>query len=121
MHREQRVSIVIHHNPNCGTSRKALAQIKQAGHEPIVIQYMKTGWTRGQLLGLFAAAGLTPREAMRATRSPAEELGLLDPAISDDAIIEAMVEHPALVERPLVCSPKGVRLCRPLERVEELL
>ncbi|MCB1608246.1 MAG: arsenate reductase (glutaredoxin) [Xanthomonadales bacterium] len=115
------MTFVIHHNPGCGTSRKALARIQEAGHEPVVIPYLKTGWTREQLLGLFAAADLSPRQAMRKQRSAAEELGLLDESVSDEQILAAMVEHPALVERPIVCSPKGVRLCRPLERIEELL
>lgn len=115
------MSIVIHHNPNCGTSRKVLARIQEAGQEPVVIQYLKSGWTREQLLGLFAAAGLTAREAMRKQRSVAEELGLLDESVSDEQILDAMVAHPALVERPIVCSAKGVRLCRPVERVDELL
>ena len=85
--------IVIHHNPGCGTSRNVLAVIEAAGYTPTVIAYLETGWTRPQLLGLFAAAGLTPREALRTTKSPAAELGLLAPATSDDAIIEAMLEH----------------------------
>ncbi len=115
------MTIVIHHNPNCGTSRKVLARIKEAGLEPVVVQYMKTGWTREQLLGLFAAADLSPGQAMRKQRSPAAELGLLEDSVTDEQILEAMVEHPALVERPIVCSAKGVRLCRPVERIEELL
>jgi arsenate reductase len=113
--------IVIHHNPGCGTSRNVLAVIEAAGYTPTVIAYLETGWTRPQLLGLFAAAGLTPREALRTTKSPAAELGLLAPATSDDAIIEAMLEHPVLVNRPFVCTPKGVRLCRPSEVVLDLL
>ncbi|ABI77777.1 arsenate reductase [Hyphomonas neptunium ATCC 15444] len=113
--------IVIHHNPDCGTSRNVLAIIKASGAEPVVIDYLKEGWTRPQLLGLFAAAGLTPRAALRESKSPAKELGLLEPGISDEAILAAMLEHPILVNRPLVCSPKGVRLCRPSEAVLDLL
>jgi arsenate reductase len=113
--------IVIHHNENCGTSRKVLAAIKEAGHEPVVIDYLAEGWTRPQLLALFAAAGLTPSQAMRRKRSPAEELGLLKEGVTDEEVLDAMLQHPALVERPLVASPKGVRLCRPAETVEELL
>jgi len=113
--------IVIHHNPGCGTSRNVLAVIEAAGYTPTVIAYLETGWTRPQLLGLFAAAGLTPREALRTTKSPAAELGLLAPATSDDAVIEAMLEHPVLVNRPFVCTPKGVKLCRPSEVVLDLL
>jgi arsenate reductase len=113
--------IVIHHNPACGTSRNVLAVIEAASYTPTVIAYLETGWTRPQLLGLFAAAGLTPREALRITKSPAVELGLLAPATSDDAILEAMLVHPVLVNRPFVCTPKGVKLCRPSEVVLDLL
>ncbi len=115
------MAIVIHHNPDCGTSRNALAMIRGSGEEPVIIDYLKTGWTRPQLQGLFAAADLTPRQALRTTKSPAEELGLLDPAISDEALLDAMLEHPVLVNRPIVCSPKGVALCRPSEAVLRLL
>ena len=115
------MTIVIHHNPDCGTSRNVLEIFRASGEEPVVIEYLKTGWTRPQLLALFAAADLTPRAALRTTKSPAEELGLLDPAVSDGAILEAMLEHPVLVNRPIVCSPKGVRLCRPSETVLDLL
>lgn len=113
--------IVIHHNPDCGTSRNVLAIIEASGEAPTVIEYLKEGWTRPQLLGLFAAAGLTPRGALRETKSPAKELGLLEAGVSDEAILEAMLEHPVLVNRPIVCSPKGVRLCRPSEAVLDLL
>lgn len=113
--------IVIHHNPDCGTSRNVLAIIEASGAAPVVIEYLKEGWTRPQLLGLFAAAGLTPRAALRETKSPAKELGLMDPGVSDEAILAAMLEHPVLVNRPIVCSPKGVRLCRPSELVLDLL
>lgn len=115
------MSIVIHHNPNCGTSRNVLEIIRGFAGEPTVVEYLETGWTRPQLLGLFAAAGLTPREALRVSKSPAEELGLTDPAVGDDAILDAMVEHPVLVNRPIVCTPKGVALCRPSEVVFKLL
>ena len=113
--------IVIHHNPDCGTSRNVLAIIEASGETPVVIEYLKEGWTRPQLFGLFAAAGLTPRSALRETKSPAKELGLLEPGVSEEAILEAMLEHPVLVNRPIVCSPKGVRLCRPSEAVLDLL
>lgn len=113
--------IVIHHNPDCGTSRNVLAIMEASGEVPVVIEYLKEGWTRPQLLGLFAAAGLTPRGALRETKSPAKELGLLEPGVSDEAILAAMLEHPVLVNRPIVCSPKGVRLCRPSELVLDLL
>lgn len=113
--------IVIHHNPDCGTSRNVLAIIEASGAVPVVIDYLKEGWTRPQLLGLFSAAGLTPRAALRESKSPAKELGLLEPGVSDEAILAAMLEHPVLVNRPIVCSPKGVRLCRPSELVLDLL
>jgi len=113
--------IVIHHNPECGTSRNVLEIIRAAGYAPTVIFYLDTGWTRPQLLALFAAAGLTPRTAMRETKSPAAELGLLDPAVEDETILAAMLVHPVLVNRPIVASPKGVRLCRPSEMVLDLL
>jgi len=86
-----------------------------------VIDYQQTGWTRPQLLGLFAAAGLTPRSALRTSKSPAADLGLLDPNVSDDALLDAMLAHPVLVNRPIVCTRKGVRLCRPSETVLDLL
>jgi len=115
------MSIVIHHNPACGTSRNVLAIIEAAGEQPTIIEYLETGWTRAQLLGLFAAAGLTPREALRDTKSPAKDMGLLEPGVPDEAILAAMIEHPVLVNRPIVCTPKGVRLCRPSETVLNLL
>ena len=105
--------VVIHHNPDCGTSRNVLRIIEAAGYTPVVIDYLREGWTRPQLLALFAAAGLTAREALRETKSPAADLGLLDPAISDEQLLAAMIEHPILVNRPLVATPKGVKLCRP--------
>ncbi|MGE6696831.1 arsenate reductase (glutaredoxin) [Hyphomonas sp. NPDC076900] len=113
--------IVIHHNPDCGTSRNVLAIIEASGETPVVIEYLTEGWSRAQLLGLFAAASLTPRAALRETKSPARELGLLEPGVSDATILAAMLEHPVLVNRPIVCSPKGVRLCRPSEQVLDLL
>ena len=115
------VDVVIYHNPDCGTSRNVLAIIVAAGYTPTVIEYLKTGWTRPQLLGLFAAAGLTPRVALRETKSPAKELALLEQGVSDEAILDAMIRHPVLVNRPIVCTPKGVRLCRPSEIVLDLL
>jgi arsenate reductase len=113
--------VVIHHNPACGTSRNVLAIIEAAGYRPTVIEYLQAGWTKPQLLGLFAAAGLTPRAALRTTKSPAQDLGLLDPTVSDKALLDAMVAHPVLVNRPIVCTAKGVRLCRPSELVLDLL
>jgi len=114
-------SVVIYHNPACGTSRNVLALITAAGYSPTVIDYQQAGWTRPHLLGLFAAAGLTPRSALRETKSPAAELGLLVPGVDDETILAAMIEHPVLVNRPIVCTVKGVRLCRPSEVVLDLL
>lgn len=113
--------IVIHHNSHCGTSRNVLAIIEASGETHVIIDYLSEGWTRPQLLALFAAAGLTPRAALRETKSPAKELGLLEEGVSDEAILEAMLAHPVLVNRPIVASPKGVRLCRPSEAVLDLL
>ena len=113
--------VVIHHNPDCGTSRNVLAIIEAAGYAPVVIDYLRDGWTRPQLLALFAAAGITAREALRETKSPAQELGLLAESVSEDQLIAAMIEHPILVNRPIVATPKGVRLCRPSELVLDLL
>lgn len=115
------MNIVIHHNPDCGTSRNVLKIIEAAGYTSTVIEYLQTGWTKPQLLGLFAAADLTPRTALRESKSPAKELGLLEDGVSDETILAAMLEHPVLVNRPIVCSPKGVRLCRPSEAVLDLL
>ncbi|MGB5996868.1 MAG: arsenate reductase (glutaredoxin) [Marinomonas sp.] len=113
--------IVIHHNPECGTSRNTLKIIQDAGITPVVIDYLTEGWSRAQLLALFAAADLTPKTALRTSKSPAQALGLLDEKITDDEILEAMLIHPILVNRPIVCSPKGVKLCRPSEQVLDLL
>ena len=115
------MSVVINHNPACGTSRNVLEIIEAAGYAPVVIDYLSEGWTRPQLLALFAAADLTPRQALRTSKSPAEELGLLDPAVPDETLLDAMLDHPVLVNRPIVCTPKGVRLCRPSETVLDLL
>ena len=113
--------IVIYHNPDCGTSRNVLDLINAAGYVPQVIEYLKDGWTKPQLLGLLAAADLTPRRALRTTKSPAAELNLLEETVTDAQILDAMVEYPILVNRPIVCTPKGVRLCRPSEVVLDLL
>lgn len=113
--------VVIHHNTSCGTSRNVLSIIEAAGYAPTVIDYQRDGWTVGQLQGLFAASGLTARQALRETKSPAGDLGLLVPGVSEDALLKAMVAHPILVNRPFVMTPKGVRLCRPSEEVLDLL
>ena len=113
--------VVIHHNPECGTSRNVVAVVEAAGYRPTLIEYLQTGWTRPQLLALFAAAGLTPRSALRETKSPAAELGLLADGVDGETILDAMLQHPVLVNRPIVATPKGVRLCRPSELVVDLL
>ncbi len=115
------MSIVIHHNPDCGTSRNVLEIIRAFAEEPVIINYINEGWTKAQLQALFAAANITPREALRTTKSPAKELGLTDPSVSDEKLLEAMLEHPVLVNRPIVCTRKGVALCRPSEAVFKLL
>jgi len=113
--------VTIFHNPACGTSRNVVAMVETAGYRPEVVEYLKAGWTVDQLRTLFAEAGLTPREAMRERGSPATELGLLDPGTPDTAILAAMVAHPVLVNRPIVRTPKGAALCRPSEKVLDLL
>jgi arsenate reductase len=113
--------ITIYHNPDCGTSRNALAMIEAAGYALAVIDYRKTGWTRPVLDRLLAAMGAKPRDILREKGTSAAALGLLDPAVSDEAIVEAMIEHPILVNRPIVVTPRGVRLCRPSEVVFALL
>ena len=108
-----RFPVVIHHNPDCGTSRNVLRIIEAAGYTPTIIDYQREGWTRPHLLTLFAAAGVTAREALRETKSPAADLGLLDTTITEDQLIAAMIAHPILVNRPFVATPRGVKLCRP--------
>lgn len=113
--------VVIHHNPECGTSRNVVEIVTAAGYAPTIVEYLKTGWTTPQLLSLFAVAGLSPRAALRETKSPAAELGLLEPDVSDRQLLDAMIAHPVLVNRPIVATPKGVKLCRPSETVLDLL
>lgn len=113
--------VVIFHNPKCSTSSQVLAMIEASGAKPTIVEYLKTGWTKPLLQTLFTAAGLTPRQALRTKAKEAEDLGLLAPKMSDAKILDAMLAHPVLVERPLVVSAKGVRLCRPKESVRDLL
>jgi arsenate reductase (glutaredoxin) len=115
------MNVVVHHNPDCGTSRNVIALVHACGYTPTIIEYLKTGWTEPQLLALFAAANLTPRTALRETKSPARQLGLMHEGVNDAQILEAMVRHPILVNRPIVCTAKGVKLCRPSESVLLLL
>ncbi len=113
--------ITIFHNPQCGTSRNALALIRERGYEPQVIEYVKVGWTKDQLKDLFARMGVRPRQMMRTKGALAGELGLLDESVGDEAILDAMVKNPILVERPVVATPKGVALARPAEKAIDLL
>ncbi len=113
--------ITIFHNPACGTSRNVVAMAKAAGYEPKVVEYLKAGWTKDQLRHLATAAGVPLREFLRDRGTPAAELGLLEPTATDDAILEAMVAHPILVNRPIMVTPKGTALCRPSERALDLL
>lgn len=115
------VDIVVYHNPACGTSRNVLGLIRNAGIEPHVVEYLKTPPTRELLTELIARAGITPRDLLREKGTPYADLGLVDPALDDDALIDAMMAHPILINRPLVVSPLGVRLCRPSEAVLDLL
>jgi len=113
--------IIIYHNPECGTSRNALAMIRNAGTEPHVIEYLKTPPTRALLVELIDRAGMAPRDLLREKGTPYAELGLNDTSLSDDALVDAMMAHPILINRPLVVSPLGVKLCRPSEAVLDLL
>ena len=113
--------IVIYHNPECGTSRNTLAMIRNAGIEPHVVEYVKTPPSRVMLESLIDRAGLSPRELLREKGTPYAELGLGDESLSDAALVDAMMEHPILINRPLVVSPLGVRLCRPSEMVLDIL
>ncbi|MDQ2860080.1 MAG: arsenate reductase (glutaredoxin) [Pseudomonadota bacterium] len=113
--------ITIFHNPACGTSRNVLATISDAGHNPEVVEYLKAGWRREQLEVLLKRMGLAPRDILRVRGTPAEALGLTAPTATDNEILDAMVRHPILVERPIVVGPKGAALCRPAERVRALI
>ena len=113
--------IIIYHNPDCGTSRNALAMIRNAGIEPHVVEYLKAPPARQLLEQLIERAGITPRDLLREKGTPYADLGLGDPSLDDAALIDAMMAHPILINRPLVVSPLGVRLCRPSEEVLDLL
>jgi arsenate reductase len=112
---------VIYHNPACGTSRNTLALIRHAGIEPTIIEYLKDPPSRDRLIELITGAGLTVRDASRQKGTPYLELGLDDPTLSDDALLDAMLAEPILINRPFVQTPKGIRLCRPSEVVLDLL
>jgi arsenate reductase (glutaredoxin) len=115
------MDVIICHNPECGTSRNTLAMIRNAGIEPHVIEYLKSPPSRAMLEQLIARMEITPRELLREKDTPFVELGLDDPDLTDGAMIDAMMAHPILINRPIVVSPRGVRLCRPSERVLDLL
>ena len=115
------MSVTIYHNPSCGTSRNTLAMIRQSGEEPVVIEYLKNPPDRARLIELIAAMGISARALLREKGTPYAELGLADPKWSDDDLIDFMLSHPILINRPIVVTPKGTRLCRPSEAVLELL
>ena len=115
------MSVTIYHNPSCGTSRNTLAMIRQSGEEPVVIEYVKNPPNRARLIELIAAMGISARALLREKGTPYAELGLADPKWSDDDLIDFMLAHPILINRPIVVTPKGTRLCRPSEAVLELL
>ena len=115
------MNVTILHNPMCGTSRKTLEILRESGFEPTVVEYLKTPPSRDELKRLYDRAGISPRDGLRAKEPLAAELGLTRADVTDDEILDAMVEHPILINRPIVETDKGVRLCRPAERVEEIL
>ena len=115
------MSVTIYHNPACGTSRNTLAMIRQSGVEPVVIEYLKTPPSREKLVELTRAMGVSVRALLREKGTPYKELGLDDPKWSDDELIDQMLAHPILINRPIVVTPKGTRLCRPSEAVIDLL
>ncbi|MBC9176033.1 arsenate reductase (glutaredoxin) [Pseudoroseomonas ludipueritiae] len=115
------MDVAIYHNPACGTSRNTLALIRSKGLEPTVIEYLSTPISRAELASLLARAGMSARDLLRQKGTPYAELGLDDPALTEDQLLEAMVTHPILINRPLVATPLGVRLCRPAELVLEIL
>lgn len=115
------MTVTIYHNPDCGTSRNTLAMIRQSGEEPVVIEYLKTPPSREKLVELIAAMGITPRELLREKGTPYGELGLADPNWSDDELIDFMMAHPILINRPIVVTPLGTKLCRPSEAVLDIL
>ena len=115
------MNVTIYHNPNCGTSRNALAMIRNAGIEPAVIEYLNTPPSRDRLVGMIADAGLSIREAIRQNGTPYAELELDDPSLADEQLLDAMLAHPILINRPFVVTPLGTRLCRPSEVVLDIL
>lgn len=115
------MTVTIYHNPACGTSRNTLAMIRQSGEEPTIIEYLKTPPDRATLVSLIERMAMTPRDLLRRRGTPYDELGLDDPRWTDDELIDFMLRHPILINRPIVVTPKGVRLCRPSETVLDIL
>lgn len=115
------MTITIYHNPACGTSRNTLAMIRQSGEDPVVVEYLKAPPSRAKLVELIEAMGISPRELLRQKGTPYDELGLSDGKWSDDELIDFMIAHPILINRPIVVTPKGARLCRPSELVLDIL
>ena len=119
--KDQSMDVIIYHNPQCGTSRNTLAMIRNAGIEPHIIEYLKCPPTRLLLRQLIARMGVSVRDVIREKGTPFQELGLGNPSLSDDQLLDAIIEHPSLIERPIVVTPLGVRLCRPSEAVLDIL
>ena len=115
------MNVTIYHNPLCGTSRKTLEIIREKSGEPEIVEYLKAPPSRNELKRIYAKAGISPRDGLRGKEPIAKELGLLRPDVSDDEILDAMMEHPILIERPLVVTDKGARLCRPQDLVRDIL
>lgn len=115
------MTVTIYHNPNCGTSRKVLARLEDLGHSPKVVEYLKTPPSRDEMKSLLAGLGMKPREILRRKGTPFDELGLDDPAKSDEEILDALGAHPILMERPVVVTSRGARVCRPAEKLDEIL
>ncbi len=121
MNWQNKLQIKIYHNPECGTSRNVLSVIEAAGYVPEIIEYIKIGWQENQLRQLLNDCGLSPTQALRTSKSPAKDLGLMEDGVSDETIFAAMLEHPVLVNRPIVVAEKGTKLCRPSEVVLDIL
>lgn len=115
------MTITIYHNPNCGTSRTVLARLRELGHEPEVVEYLKTPPSRAQMKALLKAMGMKPRDILRRKGTPYEELNLDDPGLTDEQILDHLAAHPILMERPVVKTAHGVRVCRPADKLAEIL
>lgn len=113
--------ITIYHNQNCGTSRKVLSRLQELGHEPQVVEYLRTPPSRATMQTLLAAMGMSPRDILRRKGTPYDELGLDNASLTDDDLLDALAAHPILMERPVVVTPRGTRVCRPAERLDEIL